>query len=293
MVDDHLMGITHVIRGSEWLSTFPLHVHILRAFGWSEPTWVHLSLLLKPSGKGKMSKREMAQALEGGHSIFIQDLAELGYLPEGVINWAVLMGWSYDDHSEFFTLPDLVNKFSLEKLNPAPAAINFSKLDHFNGLHIRALDQADLSRRLVPFFRQAGYEPSEALLRKIIPVIRERIVTLDDGPEVARIFFEEAVQPTFDELVGKNMTPAQSADMLRQALTILDGLPEFTQEAMEEPLRLMAQQSGFGLGPVFGLLRIAVTGRKVSPPLFESMEILGREKVLSRLRTAQNLLSRD
>ncbi|MEM5774532.1 MAG: glutamate--tRNA ligase, partial [Anaerolineaceae bacterium] len=103
MVDDHLMGITHVVRGAEWLATFPLHAMIYRAFGWTEPVWVHLSLFLKPSGQGKMSKRDAAEMAKDGYSIYIEDLRELGYLPEAVVNWMILMGWSLDDHTEFFT----------------------------------------------------------------------------------------------------------------------------------------------------------------------------------------------
>jgi len=112
MVDDHLMKITHVIRGSEWLPSLPLHSLIMQAFNWPEPVWVHLSVFLKPSGKGKMSKREKDELLKDGYSIFIKDLKDLGYLPEAVVNWVSLMGWSFDDHTEFFTLSDLIDKFS-------------------------------------------------------------------------------------------------------------------------------------------------------------------------------------
>jgi glutamyl-tRNA synthetase len=134
MVDDHLMEISHVIRGSEWLSTFPLHVNILRAFGWDEPIWVHLSVFLKPSGKGKMSKRETAEAMKDGYSIFLKDMQGLGYTPEGVLNWIVLMGWGVAE-DDIMTLDQMVERFDLEHLNPSPAAINFAKLDHFNGPH--------------------------------------------------------------------------------------------------------------------------------------------------------------
>jgi len=182
MVDDHLMGITHVIRGSEWLPTFPLHVHIIRAFGWQEPEWVHLSVFLKPSGKGKMSKRETAELMKDQHSIFVKDLKDLGYLPEAVINWIALMGWSYDDRTEVFTLPDLIEKFSLDRLNPSPAAINFTKLDHFNGLHIRNLATADLAQRVKPFLEQAGYIVEDEKLLKVIPIIQQRIATLAEAP---------------------------------------------------------------------------------------------------------------
>ena len=157
MVDDHEMKITHVIRGSEWLPTFPLHAMIMRAFGWDEPEWVHLSVFLKPSGKGKMSKRETAELIKDGHSIFIKDLEGLGYLPEAVINWIALMGWSYDDHTEFFNLPDLVEKFSLERLNPSPAAINFYQAGLFQrAAYSQPGRSRDLAQRLKPVLSGAG-----------------------------------------------------------------------------------------------------------------------------------------
>jgi glutamyl-tRNA synthetase len=290
MVDDYLMKITHVIRGSEWLPTFPLHAHIVRAFGWPEPEWVHLSVFLKPSGKGKMSKRESAELIKDGYSIFIKDLANLGYLPEAVINWIALMGWSYDDHTEFFTLPDLVEKFSLNQLNPAPAAINFSKLDHFNGLHIRYLPVDELARRIRPLFERAGYKVSEDKLLKIAPLLQERLITLDDALEVGGFFFEEEVHPLPEDLVGKKMTPADSAAAMKKALRILEKLPKITHETGEQPLRELAESLGLSAGQLFGMLRSAVTGRTVSPPLLESMEVIGKPQVLARIRQAIKIL---
>jgi len=286
MVDDHLMGITHVIRGSEWLSTFPLHGHIIRAFGWEEPDFVHLSVFLKPSGKGKMSKRESADLIRDGYSIFINDLQSLGYLPEAVINWTALMGWSFDDHTEFFTLPDLVEKFSMDRLNPAPAAINFSKLDHFNGLHIRNLQADDLAQRLKPFFVNAGFTVQDEVLLQIAPIIQERISTLDDALAMGGFFFEDEVHPAPEDLIGKKMTPAESVRAARQAYKILESLPEITHESANQPLRDLAEQMGLKAGQLFGILRSAVTGQTVSPPLFESMAIIGKEKVLERIQKA-------
>ena len=290
MVDDHIMGITHVIRGSEWLSTLPLHAHIIRAFGWQEPYFAHLSVFLKPSGKGKMSKRESADMLKEGYSIFIEDLAELGYIPEGVVNWIALMGWSYDDHTEYFTLKDLVQKFNLEHLNPAPAAINFSKLDHFNGLHIRNLPTEDLAERVKPFFLTAGFTVDDEKLREIAPIIQERIVTLDDAVPMAGFFFQEEIQPKGDELVGKDMTPAESAEAMRKAYQLLETMPAINTEVAEEPMRLLAEGMGLKAGQLFGILRVAVTGQKVSPPLFESMAIIGKTKVLERIQNAITIL---
>jgi glutamyl-tRNA synthetase len=123
---------------------------------------VHLSVFLKPTGKGKLSKREAADLIKDGHSIFIKDFDGLGYLPEGLVNWIILMGWSFDDHTEFISLEDLVEKFSLDRLNPSPAAINFSKPDHSNGLHIRNLTVKDFSRRIKPFFESAGLKTDDA-----------------------------------------------------------------------------------------------------------------------------------
>ncbi len=290
MVDDHYMNITHVMRGTEWLPTFPLHVNIIRALGWEEPEWVHLSLFLKPSGKGKMSKRDSADFLQDGYSIFLGDLHKLGYIPEGVINWMALMGWSYDDRTEFFTMADLVEKFSLERLNASPAAVNFSKLDHFNGLHIRSLSSDDLARRLQPVYQEAGYQADLATLQKIAPIIQERIVTLDEAPQMAGFFFEEKVEPKPDELVGKKMSAKESAEALRKALQVLKELEKMDHKTVEEPLRTLAGSLGIKAGQLFGILRVAVTGRTISPPLLESMEIVGRDVVFARIQTAISIL---
>ena len=295
MVDDQLMKITHVIRGSEWLPSLPLHANIIRAFGWEEPGWVHLSVFLKPSGKGKMSKRESSDLMKDGYSIFVKDLDELGYTPEGVVNWIALMGWSYDDHTEFFNLADLIEKFSLEKLNPSPAAINFAKLDHFNGLHIRNLTTEDLANRLAPYFVSAGYPQAGTpagldLLRKMVPLVRERLTVLTDAPEVAGFFFHDTVTPNPMDLVAKGLTVEQSAEVACRSLAVLQALPDLRLETAEPPMRALVEELGLSAGQVFGILRVAVTGQKVSPPLFESMEIIGQQVVLDRIRTAIELL---
>jgi glutamyl-tRNA synthetase len=290
MVDDNLMKITHVVRGSEWLPSLPLHALIIRAFGWDEPVWVHLSVFLKPSGKGKMSKRESTDLLKDGYSIFIKDLEDLGYIHEGVVNWIALMGWSYDDHTEFFTLPDLIEMFSLDKLNPSPAAINFTKLDHFNGLHIRTLPAEDLANRLRPIFVKAGYAVDDELLVKIIPIIQQRLTVLTDAPEVAGFFFRETVEPEPADLVAKGLTAEQSLDVARRTLQVLAGLPDVRLNTAEPPMRELVESMDLNAGQVFGVLRAAVTGQKVSPPLFESMELIGKQKVLERLERSIALL---
>jgi glutamyl-tRNA synthetase len=290
MVDDHLMKITHVIRGSEWLPNFPLHSLILRAFGWEEPIWIHLSVFLKPSGKGKMSKREAADLMKDGYSIFVKDLEELGYLPEAVVNWIALMGWSFDGSTEFFTMQDLVEKFNIENLNPSPAAINFSKLDYFNGLHIRNLEIKDLAERIRPFLEAAGLRVDSNKLHKITPLIQNRIVTLDDSVDMAAFFFREDVYPARESLEVKGWSHAQIIEVIIAAVEILEPLEQFEADKTETRMRQYVEENGFTPGQVFGVMRAAITGQTVSPPLFESMEIIGKETVLKRLRAAIGIL---
>ncbi|MGD2057570.1 MAG: glutamate--tRNA ligase [Anaerolineales bacterium] len=290
ILDDHLMGITHVLRGSEWLPTFPLHVLIYEAYGWEQPIWVHLSVLLNPSGKGKLSKRDMGDQKEGAKAVFTLDLREMGYLPEAVLNWIGLMGWSYDDHQEFFPMDEFIEKFSLEKLNPSPAAVNFSKLDHFNGLHIRALSTQELTRRLIPFFEREGYPPDRDLIEAITPLVQERIRTLDEAVDMARFFFKDEISVEPEDLIGKNMSAEQSADALKKTYAVIKALPTLEHEPFEQSLRDLADELGLKAGQLFGMLRMAVTGQRVSPPLIESMTIVGREKVLERIQQAAEKL---
>lgn len=291
IVDDHEMGITHVLRGAEWLSTFPLHVNVVRAFGWEEPVWIHLSLFLKPSGKGKLSKRDGAIAMKDGYSVFIKDFDDLGFIPEGVNNWIALMGWGVAE-DDVMTLDQMVERFSIDHLTPSPAAINFQKLDHFNGTHIRLLTTEDLARRIAPYFTDAGLAVDDSTLLKVTPLIRERLVTLDDCLAFAAFFFKETVEPNPEELIAKGLDAKRSAEVARRTYRILEAGPDLSHERCEPPLRAYVEESGLSANQVFGILRVAVTGQKISPPLFESMEIIGREKVLERLNKAIEILER-
>lgn len=291
MVDDHEMQITHVFRGSEWLSTFPLHVNIVRAFGWDEPVWVHLSIFLKPSGKGKMSKRDSAQMANDGRSVFVDDMKDLGYIPEGVLNWIALMGWGVAE-DDVMSLDQMIERFNIDTLTPSPAAINFQRLDHFNGAHIRLLTTGELTRRIKPYFAAAGLPVEDEALMKIAPLIRERLVTLDDCLAFASFFFKDEVSPNPDDLIAKGLDAKQSAEIAKKCFEILSSLPNLSHQTAEPPMRAYVEQSGLNANQVFGVLRVAVTGQKVSPPLFESMEIIGREKVLKRLQDAIQTLER-
>ncbi len=287
LVDDHLMEITHVLRTSEWLPTFPLHVLIYEAYGWEQPAWVHMSVLLNPSGKGKLSKRHGSGK---SHAVHPLDLKQLGYVPEAVVNWLALMGWSFDDRTEYFDMPDLIDKFSLAKLNASPAAVNFSKLDHFNGLHIRSLSEDELVQKLLPYFHAANLSVTDEQLSRVVPLIQERIRTLDEAVEMAGFLFRDGVAPDPQELIGKKMTPAESADAVRRSIEVIREFDQLETDRLEIALRELAAKLELKVGQLFGTLRVAVTGQRVSPPLIETMELLGKEIVLDRLEAAQEAL---
>lgn len=291
IVDDYLMKITHVIRGSEWLSTSPLHALIWRAFGWEEPVWVHLSVFLKPSGKGKMSKREAAQLSQDGYSIFIKDLEELGYLPEAVNNWIALMGWSYDDRTEFFTMQDLIDKFSLGKLNPSPAAINFSKLDHFNKLHIKALTYQDLAQHLLPFFEKQGIKASEEKLADLGPVLNERLTTLDEAVDLCKFIFTDEIPVKKDSLAVGGNSDAQMQQMAMDTIGLLEVIQDWKAEILESALQGYMESHNLTPKEYYSFLREAISGQRVTPPLFNILTVLGKEKTLERIHLAGSLFA--
>jgi glutamyl-tRNA synthetase len=291
IVDDYLMKITHVIRGSEWLPTSPLHSLIWKAFSWEEPVWVHLSVFLKPSGKGKMSKREAAQLSQDGYSIFIKDLKELGYLPGAVNNWIALMGWSYDDHTEYFTMQDLIEKFSLEKLNPSPAAINFSKLDHFNKLHIKALSNRELAEKVKPYFEARGIHANLEMLSELSPVINERLVTLDDAVDFCAFIFLDEIEISKESLLIKDKSVSDVYKIADDAYHILDGVESWDVPSLEGMLKGYMEKQGLTPQGFYGFLREAISGQRVTPPLFESMAVLGREKTLERILSVKALFT--
>jgi glutamyl-tRNA synthetase len=282
VIDDHLMQISHIMRGDEWLPSVPKHVLLYQAFGWEMPVYAHLPLILAPDGRGKLSKRH------GG--VEIREFRQQGYLPEAMVNYLARVGWSYDDRTEIFCREELIRYFSLAGVNNSPARFSYERLEWMNGYYIRQLDQADLAERLVPFLRDAGYDVTAQALLPVVPLIQERLKTLRDVVDWAGFFFEEELEYDPALLVGKKMTAAGSVAALRRARAALAALDEFEAEAMEAPMRALADELGVKAGPLFGILRGAVTAQRVSPPLFETMEILGRTKSLARIDRAIEVL---
>jgi glutamyl-tRNA synthetase len=285
VVDDHLMGITHVVRGEEWISSTPKHLLLYDWLGWERPAFAHMPLL-RNTDRSKISKRKNPAAR-------LLWFRERGYLPEALRNFLALMGYSMPDGEEVFTFDEMVASFDWARVNPVGPVFDLTKLDWLNGHYIRTLTSSDLATRMLPYLQEAALvadPPSSeelALLAAATPLVQERIALLSDAvPMLGFLFVSDdafTVEPeAAAKALGETGTPALTA-----ALAALEQVPQWRADVIKEVLEA-ALVVGLGLKPrhAFTPLRVAVTGRTVSPPLFESMELLGRERSLARLRSA-------
>ena len=288
VVDDHLMEITHVMRAEEWLPSAPRHQELYAAFGYEMPRLVHLPIILGPD-RSKLSKRHGATS--------VLQFRDEGYLPDAMVNFLALLGWSYDDSTEFFTRAELVERFSLERILANPAVFNHEKLDWFNGSYIRRMSDADLAAAVLPWLEDADSGlPESSLpvdrdyLTRIVPLERERLKRLSEAPEMLSFFFEEELAHDPGKLVPKGLDAAGAASALAQALAVAESATDWSAPPLEEAYRALAQETGLKTGQLFGAIRVAVTGRTAAPPLFDTMAVLGRERTLRRLRAALRAL---
>jgi len=287
IVDDHLMEITHVLRGEEWISSLPRHVLIYQAFGWEPPVFAHVSRILG-SDRAKLSKRH------GAHAALTY--RELGYLPEAIINFLALLGWSLDDKTEIIDLDTLIAAFDTGRLLTNPAVFNAEKLEWMNGVYIRNLSPEDLAERARPFLESALGRPVDAeKLAQIAPLIQERIKTLTDVVEMADFFFTEGpLDYEAAALLGKKSFAGEgqrAADALASVITAAGALDDWGHEALEGAVRPLADEMGVKAGELFAVIRVAVTGKTAAPPLFETMAVLGRDLSLERLSAARDRLA--
>jgi glutamyl-tRNA synthetase len=267
-VEDWLDGITDVLRGDDHISNTPKQIQILQALGAPLPRYGHLANILGSDGK-KLSKRHGAVTAE--------EFRAEGYLPEALVNFLALLGWSYDDRTEIMSVPELVERFTLERVGASPAVFDFQKLDHFNGVYLRALSPEEYGNRLVDYLRDQGYDWDEEVVRATVPLVQEKVAKLSEYPEFAGFLFRE-VEPDPSLLDGR---------VLEEAERTLAEVEPFTTEAIEQSLRALADQLELKPREAFQPIRVAVTGSRVSPGLFESIELLGRERTLDRIRRAQ------
>ncbi len=282
VVDDALMEITHVVRGDDHLSNTPRQILLFEALGHEVPVFAHLPMIWGPDGK-RLSKRHGAVSVEA--------YRDSGYLPEAVLNYLALLGWSLDGETTIISAQTLCDSFSLERVSSNPAILDTGKLDWMNGAYIRELSADEFVDRMAPWLVEAGLVTAEDLgnrrewLLKLVPLISERVKRFDEIVPMVRFLFEAAVEidPTAraTALVAEGVPQA-----LASARVALADLPAFGSAAIEEALRAVPDATGLKPKVVFQAVRVAVTGTTVSPPLFESLELLGREMTLARLDAA-------
>ncbi len=278
VVDDHLMEITHVIRAEEWISSTPKHVLLYQALGWSLPIFAHLPLL-RNTDRSKLSKRH--------NPVWASWYLKEGFLPEAMLNYLALMGWSHPEAKEIFTLDEFVEKFELKDVLPVGPVFNITKLEWMNGEYIRKMSGEELTKRLEDFLVD---HPSKDKIAPLTPLVKERIKKLSDFIPLVDFLFSKPdyEKSIFEKVAGdkKNLLK----DILSDILSTLEKASRpWDAKEFEQSFRDLADKLGLSTTQIFQLIRVAISGKTVTPPLFESIKILGEEETLNRVKTANNL----
>ena len=278
VVDDHLMRMTHVIRGDDHISNTPSQIQLYRALGWKEPVFAHLSMIHGPDGK-KLSKRHGATN--------VVEFRNMGYLPEALKNYLALLGWATSDSQQLFAPGELEEKFDISGCQPSPAVMDPEKLNWMNGEYIRATPIARLTDLAMPFIEKAGLDVSgvsRQQLEGIIALEQEKYKLLTEIPDLIRFFFEEPVfeQDALEKVFGK----PEAKHALELIIAAYEKLDDFTEANLETAARTTAKENGLKAGQIFHPVRVAVSGRTHGPTLFKMLEYMGKDNVLGRLKAA-------
>jgi glutamyl-tRNA synthetase len=291
IVDDHLMGISHVLRAQEWLPSTPLHVILYAAFGWEHPEFCHLPMVMGSDGK-KLSKRHGATSVD--------EFRRQGYLPEALINYVALLGASYEEGKDIYTLEELAARFSLDKLNKAPAIFDYKKLEWYNGQYIRMKRDDELAALALPYAISAGLfgdgtpgsagtEPTTEQRNRFtaaMPLVKERASFLHEIPAKLGYLFSEPAIPAAEEFIPKKADLAETIRLLHIGRDLVTPMSNASDEDAEVLIKAKAEAAGVKLGDLMMPLRVAITGARVSPPLFGSLRILGADRALARVDRA-------
>lgn len=292
LVDDHLMGITHVLRGEEWIPSAPRHVQLHQALGWKPPLYYHVPNVLGKDKK-KLSKRRNAPSWS--------EYQQQGFLPEAVFNFLALLGWSYDDKTELFSREELIRAFTVERIGISSGIYDPDKLLWMNGVYIRQLSLDELVRRTLPYMERPASEGGlpDSISRpldveyttRVLRLEHERLKTLGEAAHVVSFFFEEEISYDTALLIQKGMDASRTRDALAHTLDLLTKIQDWDHTVIEPLMRELVATLGLKAGQLFGTVRTAISGRTATPPLFEMMEVLGREVTLKRIEQAITLLS--
>ena len=292
VIDDHLMHITHIMRAQEWIPSGPLHVLLYQAFGWEVPQYCHLPMVMGKDGQ-KLSKRHGSTA--------VRDFRAKGYLPEAILNYVTLVGWSLDGSTEFFSREDLEKRFTMEGIHKSPAVFDYKKLDWFNGQYIRACGNDRLASLVTPYLEEAGFihtpptADEEKLMEDIVPPVKERMKTLSDVVPLTAFLFRDEPVTDRSVYIAKGADEAAAAKaLIRGSEILISGLRNGTDEkSIEESLSSLAAELGIKVNGVFQPIRVAITASTVSLPLFDSIRLLGLDRTEERLRRAIKLFKEN
>ena len=299
IVDDHLMEITHVIRGEEWLPSAPLHVLLYRAFGWEDtmPTFAHLPLLLKPEGKGKLSKRDGDRL---GFPVFplewhdpkTGDISsgyrESGYFPEAVVNFLALLGWNPGTEQELFSLDELVEQFDIHKCSKSGAKFDYQKGMWFNHEYILRKSNEEIARLFAPIVANNGVDESMEHITKVVSMMKDRVSFVKELWPLCSFFFIAPLE--YDEKTVKKRWKADSAKVMTELAEVLKGIDDFSVEGQEPIVMKWVEEKGYKLGDVMNAFRLALVGIGKGPGMFDISAFLGKEETLARLRKAVEVL---
>lgn len=279
VVDDHLMDITHVMRGEEWISSTPKHVLLYQAFNWQLPLFAHIPVFLNPDGKGKMSKRKGA--------VSAQSFLDRGYLPEAVLNFLMILGWAREDEIEIMTLDEYIQLFDPKDVSPKSVVFDIKKLNWINGMYIRKLSLEDLLTKIMPFIPK---DFPQDKLQHILPLVQERLETLQDIEKITE-FFYRPITVDIDSLIKKadSKLVIQQLEVTSQVLTNIKD-SNWSVATLESFIRDLSNEYDWHPGQYFMMLRLAATGNKATPPLFDTLFVIGKKLLLERLESARNLL---
>ena len=292
IVDDHLMEVSHVIRGEEWLPSLPLHYLLYRAFGWeeSQPKFAHLPLLLKPTGGGKLSKRDGDKMGFPVFPLFWKSPAtgetargyrEDGYFPEAFINMLALLGWNPGTEQELFTMQELIDNFSLERVSKSGARFQPDKAKWFNAQYMHRKTDAELAEVYQPILREHGIEVPDEVAGKAAGIMKERAQLTTDLWDLTSYFF---IAPTqYEEKQTRKYWKGDNPAILRELRGVLEGIDDFSKENTERIVHAWIEQKGYGMGQVMNTLRLALVGAGKGPGMYDVTEFIGREETLRRI----------
>ncbi len=290
VVDDHFMKISHILRAQEWIPSGALHVLLYEAFGWSPPVYCHLPMVMGKDGQ-KLSKRH--------GSTSVVEFREKGYLPEAIINYVSMVGWSYDDKREFFSREELEKLFSLEKINKAPGVFDYKKLEWFNGQYIRKKSMPELTGLVLPYLKKEGIisdpvtDKEMEIVEAMMPLMAERLHLLSDISKLSAFLFKDITDYDAAALVPKKMNMEGTIRVLEEILSVIGNVVNAGEEEAETIFRGIAEKLEVKLGSVLMPLRVAVTGSTVSPPIIGSIRLIGEEKTVERIKIALEKLKRE